>query len=892
VFQYAAASSDAIKINELMVRPVRRVEAETEPIDGSWLYSALFNMADGPTVVFVTNLVGKNLNPAPYAGMLSFDVSTSVAMPTPVTLPDKPLPITVYSLLPDYTIFPSPATNYPAWQMRSAYDYFDGTNTIAQPLLGESTAWVYAPVITGSNICNSAFPDSWYCTTNETVNPDIMEFRFRASTGLPAGRYYLTVNVTDQYGRMTVEDVDILDYAVKYNNPLDPIAPAGTITDDVRMLLSMMQAADAAGESDIADAFAVLINGLFQKVDEPEYIAGTAAHNLGSACPTGWLFLPTRDTLLEEDGTSYDTDKQQMLYEGFVYGYCDWLAAISTVCPPNPFDYITMATGIPVADDDALYAALMADTTIPPTLFPNVWSLIQDDYIPNSLMPCYTASPGDFPADFLLQVQAMNSIMDAAGLRYFRDETAAFLGPTTGQRTFTVVVPDTAVTGEELCIAFRLNPENAFVTDEFGVPILDALGNPILRSISINFFDFSQEPSHEYVELANVTDEEVDLSGWTLEVGIPDPVGATHDPYMKDPYKSKWTIPTGTRIAPQGKLLLGFDAFDGFQGFGGGGSNLVSNNGMGLAAGTANADLANVTAPAINWMPAVVPPYDIYADDTGSVFQRNMDVDFIDNDGDGFSSAVHILTDANYNLAMDTDNVLEEYRTHGNAAETVPAWARIVQLVNEQLWMDGDTTMYTYPLSANPYVRGQNPVKMDQIIETKTLARLVLRGGALPNYPERDGIDNDGDGGYVTGDKMAQWSSNPPEPLLSYVRGTLDKDMVDNSMNNVIDHCGQEVYAYDVATGARLIGVYTTHGQPLLSEGVDEGHMGTPIWYTDPYIAAPVQSAYNGVWSFNGMRPRMYGMGSPMKRDTCPSGLSTIRHFMRLGLRSPIYLIR
>jgi hypothetical protein len=29
-----------------------------------------------------------------------------------------------------------------------------------------------------------------------------------------------------------------------------------------------------------------------------------------------------------------------------------------------------------------------------------------------------------------------------------------------------------------------------------------------------------------------------------------------------------------------------------------------------------------------------------------------------------------------------------------------------------------------------------------------SLAKLVLQGGILPNYPEHDGYDNDGDGGY------------------------------------------------------------------------------------------------------------------------------------------------
>ena len=145
------------------------------------------------------------------------------------------------------------------------------------------------------------------------------------------------------------------------------------------------------------------------------------------------------------------------------------------------------------------------------------------------------------------------------------------------------------------------------------------------------------------------------------------------------PTRASGPFPDNTKIAAQGKLLLGFDVFDGFRGF----DNLdpvtsepyqgalVGNNGMGLAASNVEPGLEYVTVPPIYWEPIVVPPYDIYADITGSVFKRDVDLlavppplpfDFIDNDGDGLSSAVHILTDANYNLDMDLDNVLEEYQ--------------------------------------------------------------------------------------------------------------------------------------------------------------------------------------------------------------------------------------
>ena len=79
-----------------------------------------------------------------------------------------------------------------------------------------------------------------------------------------------------------------------------------------------------------------------------------------------------------------------------------------------------------------------------------------------------------------------------------------------GLRTYTVVVPpvsDPTVTPQyDLCVALRLNPQRVadWMADPTNVP---------KPSLAVNFFDFSQEPSHEYLELANVSDEEVDVGG-------------------------------------------------------------------------------------------------------------------------------------------------------------------------------------------------------------------------------------------------------------------------------------------------------------------------------------------------------------------------------------------
>ena len=74
---------------------------------------------------------------------------------------------------------------------------------------------------------------------------------------------------------------------------------------------------------------------------------------------------------------------------------------------------------------------------------------------------------------------------------------------------------------------------------------------PAGRQLSINFFDFSQVPDHQWVELVNIDksndpNKAVDISGWQVEVGVPN---------MKRldggvASRTVLTVPNGTKIAP------------------------------------------------------------------------------------------------------------------------------------------------------------------------------------------------------------------------------------------------------------------------------------------------------------------------------------------------------
>jgi len=103
----------------------------------------------------------------------------------------------------------------------------------------------------------------------------VIEFHFRASDGLPAGRYYLTVNITDQYGIMSAVDAEgydsvagtpvpdsaILEYSIKYMDAANPT----TIAQDIQNLTALLVTAPPAVQED----YVRLINALFQQVDEP-----------------------------------------------------------------------------------------------------------------------------------------------------------------------------------------------------------------------------------------------------------------------------------------------------------------------------------------------------------------------------------------------------------------------------------------------------------------------------------------------------------------------------------------------------------------------------------------------------------------------------------------------
>lgn len=380
--------------------------------------------------------------------------------------------------------------------------------------------------------------------------------------------------------------------------------------------------------------------------------------------------------------------------------------------------------GTPVDPNDPAYTTITQDLARNPNL--NIWRT--DAVVGLRDMMNSPGIAGNPPTGWVF----------LPGDRVPGESTRFPLGYQTQDEAFSVRIPPYSL-DLELCVAIRF-------------------GSTPPPQLAINFFDFSQEPDHEWVEIANVsqTGDPVDLSGWQLTVGAPRMKRQDPDPTVFDPDYADgptiMTIPDGTFIAPGGKLLLAMSKYDPGVGRFNDPALLTdpfyqspfNRNGIGLARG--GATLGGVTEPPI-------PPYNPllgqYMGD--SVFRRGTDVDFLDVTGDGVDDAPA------QEIALQSTA-----DASGFPGSTTPAankaWDRIVQL------------------------------HVPQILAAQNVYQLVLSGGIFPNYPEHDGLDNDGD-------------------LFE-----LQNDLIDNDGDGLVD----EDSAADRAAGRDVL----VDNRP---EGIDEG---------------------------------------------------------------------
>ncbi|MDX9972920.1 MAG: hypothetical protein RBU21_08025, partial [FCB group bacterium] len=191
---------------------------------------------------------------------------------------------------------------------------------------------------------------------------------------------------------------------------------------------------------------------------------------------------------------------------------------------------------------------------------------------------------------------------------------------------------------------------------------LDAVtGQP---ELALNFFDFSQEPDHEWIEIVNTatTGAPVNIEGWQLQVGadvmLREDGNSAAPALLTVPGDPDNPLDGDVLIAPGGSLLLGFNKYDPGTGrfndptlFGdvwlskGSSSNLsdvsaIYRNGIALARGTyGNAVGTTVTGQLTTEPP--IPGLDWATGNTreDGVFYRPTGDDFVDRNGDGIPEA-------------------------------------------------------------------------------------------------------------------------------------------------------------------------------------------------------------------------------------------------------------
>ncbi|HPJ98900.1 MAG TPA: hypothetical protein PKW60_05400, partial [Candidatus Hydrogenedentes bacterium] len=204
--EYTAAGIESIRINELMVRPVRRVEAEMTVDPANPYYQALFKF-----------------NPADPPGYTTYLDPNGFSYPDPRATDFLMLAENFETHL-DYR---NKIANYEAANGVSFAATTSGWNAGGNttPLFLGKRAYVYTP----SRYLTNA-PDTAYELGLTEPPPDVVQFLFAPSVQLPPGRYYLLISTLDGAGAPTAPEAWHLEYAVKYcvrnfTPPATPVYP-------------------------------------------------------------------------------------------------------------------------------------------------------------------------------------------------------------------------------------------------------------------------------------------------------------------------------------------------------------------------------------------------------------------------------------------------------------------------------------------------------------------------------------------------------------------------------------------------------------------------------------------------------------------------------------------
>ncbi|HEO71455.1 MAG TPA: hypothetical protein ENN80_09335, partial [Candidatus Hydrogenedentes bacterium] len=507
--EYTLCGIESIRINEMMVRPVRRVEAEMlfwrgpEP----WNHSpdVLFDppfLRDHPD-----NVGAPDARPFHRPNLAFFDPEQFgcwfdySALPPGGTAysggaeaPNQRVEFKLQFDVAQYFTVPD------VW-WRTPWDAFGVNLPQKRSRLPMGPGSVFRTVVVDDNVeppyIEPVPPDP--PQPNYAWRPNVIQFRFGPSTGLPPGRYYLLVNTRNRpdvgwnpddtmaWGEPTVERADPAPY------PALPIGPYDTI--DIEYAIKYGYA--------------------------PEHVLGG----------------PYTDVL-----TDIETDPFLLEHHEPVTGVPRWNVWQSVVNPGWDPGMPTAKVGVTGLDEETGFVFLPS------------WNR-------------WNADPSELPLEFVPQ--------GAGGLM------PPSVNPMVGYKNgfaYTVVIPPYATRPDpddpSKVVHDPMNQVYLYVAIRKPInwggdllPDLSILSLNGFKPLSIDFFDFSQEPDHEWIELINIEEwdpqepaetQYVDLSGWELEVGPPD--AFPDDEQVQQP--ERFTIPEGTRIAPGGTLLLCFNKHD------------------------------------------------------------------------------------------------------------------------------------------------------------------------------------------------------------------------------------------------------------------------------------------------------------------------------------------
>ncbi|HRT67039.1 MAG TPA: hypothetical protein P5540_19705, partial [Candidatus Hydrogenedentes bacterium] len=654
---YTVAGIEGVRITEMMVRPVRRVEAEMERDNDT---SSLF-----PRYLYQ---LAYNEDPSAATYQNNFDL-------TRVQMRDKAPPAYSVTNQPDEGFWPAPKLPY-----STTSDPANPCNGFLNPWLGPGTAIsTETRFVEAEDPGKESVPGADDAPTEHW--PNIMEFKFGPSKGLPPGRYYLKINTTDYRGRPTVSGPRSGTTDVPwYRNNEDPIRVAVKYVSSTGAAMpNGMTVGTKSIAQDVAEGFAACAT--------PDY----------------------PDDFYDNASADPATRTWKEYWSHYWRGPSDANGGVGLVLD---------AQSLEKADADGNGNVTFEEAS---ALIPS---------LPQELFDVYDANDDgslDLAAEGIPSSERTGKYKRGVATGWIfvpgLDDTVlnvpTSLNPEMGHLTYTDVIELRKGYGQDKAFTVTIPPPAANALDQVylhvavcmggGDPVAYDAGGPML---CINSFEFSQEPDHEWIEIENITGHDIDISGWELAVGGVDPASgdiASKDRiFMRVPYDpaNPVILPAARPDSAAGavavrppRMLLAVNAYDyiGYpQNVNFDRDNLIFRNGIGLEGG-------------------------IFYEADGSVsYNGNMG------------------TNGDYVTAPDFPVVpYDEYGVY-NVGESGSIFRRKANdLPIVQLEIEGLTTQAAIK---TPQAGGVNAAE-----SLSALAGWVLRGGVFPNNPEHDGIDNDND---------------------------------------------------------------------------------------------------------------------------------------------------